>query len=142
MQVSTCHLTTFSTLKMEEIYSSETSVYPQRTTRRYIPEDVTLNYKNLLRFTLSLTKMLSSSVSQIKSSLPSSHWMPPTSPVWFMLIDFFAGFQTSFLHITASYFDEFFILISIYFSLTHYLHELSPNGLATASDMCSSNDRI
>jgi hypothetical protein len=30
-----------STLKMEETYSSETSVVFQRTTRRYIPEDRT-----------------------------------------------------------------------------------------------------
>jgi hypothetical protein len=33
----------FSTLKMEAIYSSETSVDFQRTTRRYIPEDSTLH---------------------------------------------------------------------------------------------------
>jgi hypothetical protein len=33
----------FSTLKMEAILSSETSVDTQRTTRRYIPEDGTLN---------------------------------------------------------------------------------------------------
>jgi hypothetical protein len=32
----------FSTLKMEAIYSSETSVDTQRTTWRYIPEDGTL----------------------------------------------------------------------------------------------------
>jgi hypothetical protein len=32
----------FSTLKMEAICSSETSVDSQRTTRRYIPEDSTL----------------------------------------------------------------------------------------------------
>jgi hypothetical protein len=31
-----------STLKMEAISSSETSVEPQRTTRRHIPEDDTL----------------------------------------------------------------------------------------------------
>jgi hypothetical protein len=35
-----------STLKMEAIYSSETSVETQRTTRRHIPEDDTLhNYR-------------------------------------------------------------------------------------------------
>jgi hypothetical protein len=34
----------FSTLKMEAICSSETSVDTQRTIRRYIPEDVTLSY--------------------------------------------------------------------------------------------------
>jgi hypothetical protein len=33
----------FSTLKMEAIFSSETSVDPQQTTRRYIPEDGTLH---------------------------------------------------------------------------------------------------
>jgi hypothetical protein len=33
----------FSTLKMEAIFSSETSVDFQRTTRRYIPEDGTLH---------------------------------------------------------------------------------------------------
>jgi hypothetical protein len=33
----------FSALKMEAIYSSETSVDTQRTTRRYIPEDYTLH---------------------------------------------------------------------------------------------------
>jgi hypothetical protein len=33
----------FSTLKMEAICSSETSVETQRTTRRYIPEDDTLH---------------------------------------------------------------------------------------------------
>jgi hypothetical protein len=33
----------YSTLKMEEICSSETSVDFQRTTRRYIPEDGTLH---------------------------------------------------------------------------------------------------
>jgi hypothetical protein len=33
-----------STLKMEAICSSETSVYFQRTTRRYIPDDSTLPY--------------------------------------------------------------------------------------------------
>jgi hypothetical protein len=32
----------FSTLKMEAISSSETSVDTQRTTRRYIPEDGTI----------------------------------------------------------------------------------------------------
>jgi hypothetical protein len=39
-----------STLKMEAIYSSEASVNFQRTTRRYIPENVTLHnnrYENL-----------------------------------------------------------------------------------------------
>jgi hypothetical protein len=34
----------FSTLKMEAIYSSETSVDFQWTTRRYIPEDSTRQY--------------------------------------------------------------------------------------------------
>jgi hypothetical protein len=33
----------FSTMNMEAICSSETSVYTQRTTRRYIPEDGTLH---------------------------------------------------------------------------------------------------
>jgi hypothetical protein len=33
----------FSTLKMEAIYSFETSVDTQQTTRRYIPEDGTSN---------------------------------------------------------------------------------------------------
>jgi hypothetical protein len=33
----------FSTLKMEAICSSETSVDSQQTTRRYIPEDGTLH---------------------------------------------------------------------------------------------------
>jgi hypothetical protein len=33
----------FSTLKMEAIYSSETSVDTQQTTQRYIPEDGTLH---------------------------------------------------------------------------------------------------
>jgi hypothetical protein len=48
---SACHLLVscpayFSTLKMEVICSSETSVDFQRTTRRYIPEDSTLhNYR-------------------------------------------------------------------------------------------------
>jgi hypothetical protein len=35
---------TFSTLKMEAICSSETSVGSQRTTRRYIPEGGTVQY--------------------------------------------------------------------------------------------------
>jgi hypothetical protein len=35
----------FSTLKMEAIFSSETSVDSQRTTRRYIPEDGTLHVR-------------------------------------------------------------------------------------------------
>jgi hypothetical protein len=34
-----------STLKMEAICSSETSVGTQRTTRRYIPDDSTLNHR-------------------------------------------------------------------------------------------------
>jgi hypothetical protein len=33
----------FSTLEMEDIYSSEMSVDVQRTTKRYIPEDGTLH---------------------------------------------------------------------------------------------------
>jgi hypothetical protein len=46
---SACHLLTcwfllkFSTLKMEAICSSETSVASQQTTRRHIPEDDTLH---------------------------------------------------------------------------------------------------
>jgi hypothetical protein len=44
-------LGSFSTLKMEATYSSETSVDFQRTTRRYIPEDSTVrNSKLALRF--------------------------------------------------------------------------------------------
>jgi hypothetical protein len=38
----------FSTLKMEAICSSETSVDFQRTTRRYIPEDSTLQTQSYL----------------------------------------------------------------------------------------------
>jgi hypothetical protein len=44
-----------STLKMETICSSETSVVTQRTTRRYIPEDGTLHNhrcENLKSYTL------------------------------------------------------------------------------------------
>jgi hypothetical protein len=43
-----------STLKMEAIYSSETSVETQRTTRRHIPEDDTLHNhrcENLISYT-------------------------------------------------------------------------------------------
>jgi hypothetical protein len=36
----------FLTLKMEAIYSSETSVDTQQTTRRYIPEDCNLQVKD------------------------------------------------------------------------------------------------
>jgi hypothetical protein len=51
LSYSPCHLLSrwflaqfiFSTLKMEAIYSSETSVDIERTTRRYIPEAGTLN---------------------------------------------------------------------------------------------------
>jgi hypothetical protein len=43
----------FSTLKMESICSSETSVDFQRTTRSYIPEDTTLH--NRLRENLKST---------------------------------------------------------------------------------------
>jgi hypothetical protein len=38
----------FSTLKVEAIWSSETSVDFQRTTRRYIPEDITLHFNTVL----------------------------------------------------------------------------------------------
>jgi hypothetical protein len=34
---------TYSTLKMEAIFFSETLIYFQRTTRRYVPEDSTLH---------------------------------------------------------------------------------------------------
>jgi hypothetical protein len=48
---SACHLLAFwipselisSTLKMEAMFSSETSVEPQRTTRHHIPEDDNLH---------------------------------------------------------------------------------------------------
>jgi hypothetical protein len=50
MLLATCHLLArwfaepiSSTLKMEAICSSETSVKTQRTTRRHIPEDYTLH---------------------------------------------------------------------------------------------------
>jgi hypothetical protein len=42
------HLATL-TLKMEAMFSSETSVDTQRTTRRYIPEDGTLQIRNILK---------------------------------------------------------------------------------------------
>jgi hypothetical protein len=52
-----CHLHTswfllkfFSTLKMEAICSSETSVASQQTTRHHIPEDDTLHYFHTLVF--------------------------------------------------------------------------------------------
>jgi hypothetical protein len=48
---------------MEEIFSSETSVYFQQTTRRYIPEDITLrplsyltNRKNI-KYEIKITHM-------------------------------------------------------------------------------------
>jgi hypothetical protein len=41
----------FSTLKMEAICSSETSVETQRTTRRHIPEDYTLQRKHVSEVT-------------------------------------------------------------------------------------------
>jgi hypothetical protein len=49
LHLATCLFAGFSelissTLKMEAIYSSETSVETQWTTRRYIPEDDTLLY--------------------------------------------------------------------------------------------------
>jgi hypothetical protein len=46
-----------TTLKMEAIYSSETSVDFQQTTRRYIPEDRTIHNQrceNLTSFNTSL----------------------------------------------------------------------------------------
>jgi hypothetical protein len=42
----------FSTLNMKAIYSSETSVDPQRTTRRHIPEDDTLQNYMVSMFTM------------------------------------------------------------------------------------------
>jgi hypothetical protein len=38
-----------STLKMEAICSSETSVASQQTTQRHIPEDVTIQLKRILK---------------------------------------------------------------------------------------------
>jgi hypothetical protein len=61
---STCHLLSrwflahlmFSTLKMEAICSSETPVDFQRTTRRYIPEDGTLQSKFCVQTKIKATK--------------------------------------------------------------------------------------
>jgi hypothetical protein len=47
----------FSTLKMEEIFFSETSVDFQWTTRRYIPEDRTLNKMLLSDFSRKYFKL-------------------------------------------------------------------------------------
>jgi hypothetical protein len=49
---------------MEAIYSSETSVYTQRTTRRFIPEDHTLHNHRCENLKSSFTLFLSDSVSQ------------------------------------------------------------------------------
>jgi hypothetical protein len=65
MTVATCLLAgfaepIFSTLKMEAICSSETSVETRRTTRRHIPEDDTRDKKFVLSFVIYLligTKM-------------------------------------------------------------------------------------
>jgi hypothetical protein len=46
---ATIFLVLFLTLKMEAIYSSETSVDFQQTTRRYIPEDSTLQTDTFLK---------------------------------------------------------------------------------------------
>jgi hypothetical protein len=43
-----------STLKMEAICSSETSVETQRTTRRHTPEDDTLHVANTSSYTIDL----------------------------------------------------------------------------------------
>jgi hypothetical protein len=57
-EISACHLLACwslaelisSTLEIEAICSSETSVDTKRTTRRHIPEDDILHYKETFRF--------------------------------------------------------------------------------------------
>jgi hypothetical protein len=47
----------FSTLKMEAIYSPETSVETQRTTRRYIPEDSTPYIYDIILLAMKIEKV-------------------------------------------------------------------------------------
>jgi hypothetical protein len=52
-------LLAYSTLKMEEICSSETSVHFQRTTRRYIPQESTLDTAYFALLTMPLMETVS-----------------------------------------------------------------------------------
>jgi hypothetical protein len=53
-----------STLKMEAIYSSETSAATQETTRRHIPEDNTLHNHRCENLKSNMTSLSSSMASQ------------------------------------------------------------------------------